>query len=50
MQKHFPKPVEAFGVQLPPPEEEAEVDFNCPDQMGNSLRHGDWQLFLPTHE
>jgi len=27
MQKHFPKPVEAFGVQLTNPGEEAELDF-----------------------
>ena len=27
MQKHFPKPVEAFGVQNTAPGEEAEVDF-----------------------
>jgi len=27
MQKHFPKSVEAFGVQLPPSGEEAELDF-----------------------
>jgi hypothetical protein len=27
MQKHFPKPIEAFGVQITAPGEEAELDF-----------------------
>lgn len=27
IKKHFPKVIEAFGVQLPPPGEEAELDF-----------------------
>lgn len=42
MQKHFPRPVEAFGVQITAPGEEAELDFGylgmLPGPLGKPVK------------
>jgi transposase len=49
--RHFPKPVEAFGVQVTEPGEEAELDFGylgmLPDPLGKLVKTYALAVVLP---